>query len=392
MKAITLPDSIRQFVKEQVTIEIPPDDPVFPYSEYWWKAVVFMLLSGRIKSTYNRNLPNLTDVNRVCKEGNFNLYYFRIHAEFLIASEVLNATSDDRYVPGKRFEDFLSRNLTRIKEVAHHGLVSAIGGIISSQSSRPKLVVYDGAVTFLQRFFMALDGKSLRAERIGQAFRDFSMLPENESARVWLDATAEKALIDAIFICGWAYQVKKKGEEWFYLNHTGRVMLGFEEPPQIPEESKDLKVMPDLSILAGIDLPVETLATLFRYCRIKLIRPIVTFQLDAKVMATVPRTTPAVEELSRILEQCSPLPSAVAVFLNKENRQGGEVQYLSCQGLIRVEDMEVLKRIKAHPKLKSYLAQGGPQGYLIIKDGTNLFNFLQRCEDHGFEVKPMQFR
>ena len=50
MKAITLPDSIRQFVKEQVTIEIPPDDPVFPYSEYWWKAVVFLLLSGRIKS------------------------------------------------------------------------------------------------------------------------------------------------------------------------------------------------------------------------------------------------------------------------------------------------------------------------------------------------------
>jgi len=169
-------------------------------------------------------------------------------------------------------------------------------------------------------------------------------------------------------------------------------MLGLADAPPYPEESKDLKVLPDLSVLAGIDLPPETLATLFRHCKIKAIRPIITFRLDKKTMAEVASAVPAVEELSRILEPCSPLPPAVAAFLRRETKQGGEVYFLSCRGLGRVDDLEVLGRIKAHPKLKSYLVPGGPPGFLIIKDGADPFNFVQRCQDHGFEVKPLLFQ
>ena len=34
-------------------------------------------------------LPDLTDVNRICKEGNVNQYYFQTYAEFFIACEVV---------------------------------------------------------------------------------------------------------------------------------------------------------------------------------------------------------------------------------------------------------------------------------------------------------------
>jgi len=34
-----VPNSIRQWVANQATIALPSDEAVFPYSEYWWKAV-----------------------------------------------------------------------------------------------------------------------------------------------------------------------------------------------------------------------------------------------------------------------------------------------------------------------------------------------------------------
>ncbi len=408
MKTKVLPASIRQFLEKQATLVLAPDEPVFPYSQYWWKAVVCLLLSGRVRRTGKHDLPNLSDVNRVCKEGNYNQYYFQTLAEFLIASEVVVATPDGRYDQGKSFQEFLSRNLPRVKAVAHQGLVTAVGRFTPFQAWRPTLF-FGGAVAFLQSFFAVLGEKSLRVDGVGQAFRAYSLLPEKDRMSLmqeagisnealdygwqpWLDEAGQKALVHALCVCGWAYQVPKDGHDWFCLSYTGRVMLGLEEPPPYSEPSKDLKVLPDLSVKAGIGLPVETLTTLFRHCKIKAIGPIIKFQLDKKTMAEVACPTGAVEELSRVLEACSPLPPAAAIFLHRETKHGGEVHFLPCRGLVRVEDSEVLNRIKAHPKLKSYLVRGGPPGYLLIKDGADPFNFVQRCQEHGFEVKPLLFR
>lgn len=408
MKAITLPDSIRQFVEDHVTMVLPPEDPVFPYSEYWWKAVVCLLLSGRVRSTGKRGLPNLTDVNRVCKEGNYNQHYFQSFAEFLIAADVVAATPDGRYEGGKRFQDFLSRNLPRIKAVARDGLITLIGRLTPAQIWRPTLF-FDEAVPFLRSFFAAFAGKSLRADAIGQAFCNFSLLPEKDQMafaqevgigddsfdfnwQPWLDAAGQEALVGALYTCDWAFRVPQDGHDWFYLNRTGRVMLGLEKPPQFPEEAMDLKVLADSSILAGINLSPETLTTLFRHCKIKAVARTIAFRLDKKTMAEVASTSSAVEELSRVLEPCRPWPAAVATFLHKETRHGGEVHFLPCRGLVRVEDSRVLDRIKTHPKLKGYLVKGGPPGYLVIKDDSDPFNFVQRCQEHGFEVKPLQLR
>ena len=67
-----MPNSIRQWVANQATIALPSDEAVCPYSEYWWKAVACILLSGRVKPKWDKGLPNRTELNRICKEAWIN--------------------------------------------------------------------------------------------------------------------------------------------------------------------------------------------------------------------------------------------------------------------------------------------------------------------------------
>ena len=75
--SVGLPEPIREFVARQVTLplaELFPDadaaNGISMYSQYWFRAVLAMLLSGRV-SPRNDGRPNLTDTERVCKEANF---------------------------------------------------------------------------------------------------------------------------------------------------------------------------------------------------------------------------------------------------------------------------------------------------------------------------------
>jgi hypothetical protein len=61
-----VPPFIQSFVEQQKTIRIETllkdsSSPLFPYAEYWRRAVAAMLLSGRIASKYN-DFPNITKV------------------------------------------------------------------------------------------------------------------------------------------------------------------------------------------------------------------------------------------------------------------------------------------------------------------------------------------
>ena len=42
-----------------------------------------------------------------------------------------------------------------------------------------------------------------------------------------------------------------------------------------------------------------------------------------------------------------------------------------------------------HPQLKGYLEPGAPPGYLLLKSRSNPDNFVQRCQDLGFEVTSL---
>ena len=55
-----------------------------------------MLLSGRVAAK-DDGFPNLTDVNRICKEANFDQFLFEATGRFLITAKIVRP---DRKIPG----------------------------------------------------------------------------------------------------------------------------------------------------------------------------------------------------------------------------------------------------------------------------------------------------
>lgn len=70
-----MPRSLQEWAKTQPAAAPPKDEAVFPYSEFWWRAVGCVLLSGRVRPKWEKDLPNLTDLNRFCKEANCNQHF-----------------------------------------------------------------------------------------------------------------------------------------------------------------------------------------------------------------------------------------------------------------------------------------------------------------------------
>ena len=57
------------------------------YSQYWYRAVAAMVLSGRVAATYEGRV-NKTDGMRLCKEGNFNPAWLDELSWFLVNAKV----------------------------------------------------------------------------------------------------------------------------------------------------------------------------------------------------------------------------------------------------------------------------------------------------------------
>ena len=102
-----LPMSLQQFVHQQPTLlsEHLVDATAtrqYPYGTYWWRAIAGILLAGRVKPRHDRS-PNMTDVNRLCKEANFNQYLFERVTKFLVNAQIIDVSKGQReYVPGER--------------------------------------------------------------------------------------------------------------------------------------------------------------------------------------------------------------------------------------------------------------------------------------------------
>ena len=85
-----LPESLRRFVERQTTMPVAdlwegdPKEQHSPYGSYWYRAVACILLSGRVQAKHD-GTPNMTDVNRVGKEANFNQYLTERVGTFLVA-------------------------------------------------------------------------------------------------------------------------------------------------------------------------------------------------------------------------------------------------------------------------------------------------------------------
>ncbi len=409
----TPPKSIQTFVAQQPTISIEhltqdAEARPFPYTEYWRRAVAGMLLSGRVKPK-NDDLPNMTDVNRIGKEANFNQYAFERVANFLVKAQIIEVSRRPRqYVPGQYAEAFWQRDPQRLPTAARQAFLSCIQSLTGHQVYRPTIAATSELDAFAMLFTAAFSGLALREDQFGAALHGFSQLPhadleqfarqlgqlsESDAYRSdwgdWLDRKGQEAFLSAVAICEWLYAEDAQEQTWYYMNPIAHVMLGLSQPPPLPPLATEFQALPNLCIFAAGDLSPDILVPLFRYCKIKRIDRIIEFQLDKKQFAQTPSNVSGEHELRAALKALEPLPDTIDRFLDTKPLEVGEIRIRGCSALVKPENAEVLAAIREHRQLKGYLEAGAPAGYLLIKPQSDPYNFIQRCQNLGFTVKSL---
>ena len=409
-----LPASLRQFVERQTTMPVTDlwdgdrKEQHSPYGRYWYRAVACILLSGRIQAT-NDGKPNMTDVNRLGKEANFNQYLIERIGTFLVAIDVIRFDRQNRYDAGPNLAAFWDRDAARLPAITRQAVLRLVGNQTGHPFWHPKPPEDSCLIEFLSLFFTSFRGLAVVESKVGQIFDEFSQLPEDDlisaagglgiaNDRVdvarWkkrLDARGQKALVAALYTAEWAYYAEPKTQKtgWFFASPIGLAMLGLGPALPAPELAEVFKVQPDLSVFAGAGLAWETLVPLFRHGTIKRIDQVYEFRLDRKRLAVSPSAGDPGEELRGVFRELEPLPPAVADLLATKSKLGGKVGIRWCSALVKPESAEVLAAIREHPKLKGYLEPGAPPGYLLLKSRSDPGNFMQRCQDLGFKVHSL---
>src|SRR6266508_783619 len=156
----TLPPSIRDFVERQEAL--PLEDSAtrsYPYSEYWLRAVAAMLLSGRVAAK-DDGFPNMTDVNRICKEANFNQYLFEQTGQFLVTTKIIQPDQrSSGYVAGKLSDAFWDHQLEPLREATRRAFLDFVQQFTPSRERRPTQAVsskLDGLVALFAAAFAGL--------------------------------------------------------------------------------------------------------------------------------------------------------------------------------------------------------------------------------------------
>jgi hypothetical protein len=404
-----LPESHRRFVARQTTRAVTDlwdggrQEQRSPYGSYWYRAVACVLLSGRVQAKHD-GAPNMTDVNRVGKEANFNQYLTERVGTFLVGADVIRFDRQNRYGPGPNLAAFWDRDKARLPAIAHQ----AVARLFAHQAGHPfwdtKAPEDWGLIEFLSLFSTCFHGLALVESEVGQVLHDFARLPQDDLVRAarglglevdgvdvagWLlklDARGQKALVAALYTAEWAYCAEHEKTGWWFASPTGLAMLGLGPSPPLPDLAKLFKAQPDLSVFAGAGRGWETLVPLFRHATIQRIDQVYEFRLDRKRLAGSPAGSAPGEELREALRTLEPLPSPVADLLGTKSKVGGKVGIRWCSALVKPESAEVLAAIREHPQLKGYLEPGAPPGYLLIKSRARPDNFVQRCQDLGFLV------
>jgi hypothetical protein len=411
----SLPGAIRDFIERQATLSLESlfededsDTTLYPYCEYWRRAVAAMLLSGRIAAK-DDGFPNMTDVNRICKEANFDQYLFEATGRFLVTAKIIQPNKQSsRYEPAKFSGAFWNHQLQPLQEAVRYAFLELVQQYTPFRVWRPTLVassMLDGLVAL---FATAFAGLAIPREQAGKVLLEFSKLPspdlidlgkrlglkgrqcDAESWDGWLDEPGQQALLSALYVSNWAYTTDHQKQSWMYLSDTARIILGLLAPPELPAPAVDLKVLPNLCVLAGADLPPDKLVPLFRHCKIKRIDRVFEFRLDKRQLAETISQESLISNLREVLEESGPLPATADSLLRHRPLGGGEIRIRGCSAIVQPVSAEVLDAIRQHSRLKGYLEAGAPKGYLLIKQQSNPSNFIQRCKELGFKVTTLQ--
>ncbi len=331
----------------------------------------------------------MTDAYRLCKEANFNPYLFEQTGRFFVAGKILKpARYRGNYVPGECAEAFWNRDLAGLGEASRTAFVTLMEDLTGYKGSRPTLSKNSRLDVFLMLFAKAFEGLAVEEKSFGQVLYDFSQLPKQDLKRLakdlgealaedeisdwerWLDEKGREAMLDALYLCYWAYVDDAKKPKWIYLNQVARLMLGIEKPKKRKPAPlvKDFQVQADRSILVGADWGPDKLVPLFRYCKVRRIDRVLEFQLNKKQMTILPSETSAADELQEVLADLAPWPDTVEHFLKGKSKLAtGTVRIQGCSAILQPENAEVLEAIRSHPRLKNYLETKPPPGYLLIK-------------------------
>lgn len=406
-----LPTSLQAFAQQQQTLPIQhlvdaADPPDYPYSDYWWRVVACILLSGRVQPKSDGS-PNMTDLNRLCKEANFNQYLCKRTSNFLLHARIIEVLKHQQaYAPGEYSAAFWQRDLPGLQKASRRAFLAFIERLTGYQTGRPGMALQSHLDIFVALFAETFRGLAVHVDQIGQVLLAFSQLPEEDLQqacqqlgfvtkpwvtdwKAWLDGKGQQALLSALYMCYWAYVEEHQKQKWFFVNEVGRCMLGLDEAPAVPPPLTDLKVLPNLCVLAGADLPLATLLPLFRYCKIQRLDRLVEFQFNKRQLTDLPSQTSAQEELLAVLQPAQPLPATIASFLSSKRAVTGSLGIRGCSAIVKPENAEVLEAIRAHRRLKGYLEAGAPPGYVLIKAQSNPHEFIRRCQELGFTVTSL---
>jgi hypothetical protein len=413
-RKVTLPGSIRDFVERQATLPLESlledaDTPSYPYCEYWLRAVAAMLLSGRIAAK-DDGFPNMTDVNRICKEANFDQYLFEASGKFLVLAKIIRLSERTRrYEPGKFCDAFWNHQLQPLQEATRQAFLELVQHFTPSRvGRRPTLAVSSMLDVLVALFSAAFADLAIPRDQAGNVFLKFSKLPSPDLTDLgkqlgfskqrcdaggwdcWLDEPGQQAFLSALYVSIWAYTADHQKQSWIYLSDTARIILGLATPPELPAPVVDFKVLPNLCVLAGADLPPEKLVPLFRHCKIKRIDRVFELQLDKRQLKESTPQGPLLGKLREVLEESGPLPATADSLLRHRPLGGGEIRIRGCSAIVQPESAEVLDAIRQHSRLKGYLETGAPRGYLLIKQHSNPNNFIERCRELGFKVTAFE--
>jgi hypothetical protein len=228
-----LPASIQQLVQQQTTAPIAEmfsGDSLSPYGSWWYRAVDGILLSGRVAAKWEGG-PNMTDVNRLGKEANFNQYLVERVAKFLVAAKVVQADRRGQYSVGPNHDGFWKHEGKQLRSITRQAVLDMIENQVGYLPQRAIKLPQAHLVELLILFFTCFEGLALREDHFGQVLHAFSLLPETDLVEVarsvglakgdvdpsawsfWLEEKRHKALLAALYTAEWAwchYDDKKK--------------------------------------------------------------------------------------------------------------------------------------------------------------------------------------
>ncbi|MFM9964043.1 MAG: hypothetical protein ACKV2Q_22805 [Planctomycetaceae bacterium] len=404
------PDSVRAFVATWKTValsELWPDavleEAESMYSQYWYRAVAAMALSGRVAPT-NEGRPNKTEGLRLCKEANFNPQWLDELAWFLVQARVIKPEGRNKYVEGEAFAAFDQHEFGTLQKAVQQGVIGLTQGLTGYQVWRPTPAHNAGLIEFLTLFAAAFPGVAVRESDLLLLWRGLSELPAQDlvewanhqgvplelhqvrSWHHWFDQKGVSALRHALYSSRWAYGTSFQNDIWLGLSFDAQSLVGGIAPLPRQSLTDQLEVDDSGHVLAGSGLPIGTLAQLCRLCRVTKIRAVLEFQIDKKRLAQLPVSESPSEELRGLLGATGSLSSKVEKLLGGASPRGGRMLFAHCSGVVIPENDEVAKAIRQHPRLKGYLAPNAPPGLLLIKPDSDPSNFITRCRELGFEV------